>query len=125
MRNDKTRVPYDNTPAAYDDVTNMLTRLRLDGSVPFEAISDETRPVVVWDTHRCVGDFVRRECDRFLKNYWRGLLQSQPNWIELLVEKNTVASQLRSVAAKYTVPMTSGPTRGCRTRGGRIPLNEQ
>lgn len=86
----------------------MLTRLRLDGSVPFEAIADETRPVVVWDTHRCVGDFVRQECDGFLKNYWRGLLQSQPNWIELLVEKNTVANQLRSVSSKYTVPMTSG-----------------
>jgi hypothetical protein len=108
VRNDKTRVPYDNTPAAYDDVTNMLTRLRLDGSVPFEAVADETRPVVVWDTHRSVGDFVRRECDGFLTNYWRSLLQSQPNWIELLVEKNTVANQLRSVAAKYTLPMTSG-----------------
>jgi hypothetical protein len=86
----------------------MLTRLRLDDSVPFEAIADETRPVVVWDTHRCVGDFVRREFDRFLKDYWRALLQSQPNWIELFVEKNTVANQLRSVAAKYTIPMTSG-----------------
>lgn len=108
VRNDKTRIPYENTPEAYNDVTNMLTRLRLDGSVPFDAIADETRPVVLWDTHRCVGDFVRRECNRFLKNYHRGLLQSQPNWIELLVEKNTVANQLRSVAAKYRLPMTSG-----------------
>ncbi|TWU03048.1 ParB-like nuclease domain protein [Symmachiella macrocystis] len=108
VRNDRTRVPFANTPPVYDDVTNMLTRLRLDGSVPFDAISDETRPVVVWDTHRGVGDFVRRECDQFLTGYWRDLLQSQPNWIELLVEKNTVASQLRSVAGKYTLPMTSG-----------------
>jgi hypothetical protein len=108
LRNDRTRVPFANTPAAYDDVTNMLTRLRLDGSVPFEAIADETRPVVMWDTHRAAGDFVRRECDRFLTGYWRDLLQSQPNWIELLVEKNTVASQLRAVAGKYTIPMTSG-----------------
>ena len=108
VRNDRTGLPYENTTAAYNDVTNMLTRLRLDGSVPFEAIADETRPVVMWDTHRCVGDFVRRECDGFLANYWRDLLQSQPNWIELLVEKNTVASQLRGVAGKYTVPMTSG-----------------
>jgi len=108
VRNDRTRVPFENNSACYDDVTNMLTRLRLDGSVPFEAIADETRPVVKWDTHRCVGDFVRRECDRFMTGYWRDLLQSQPNWIELLVEKNTVASQLRQIAAKYTVPMTSG-----------------
>ena len=108
VRNDKSRTPYDNTPESYDDVTNMLTRLRLDGSVPFEAIADETRPVVIWDTHRSAGDFVRRECDEFLTNYWRNLLQSQPNWIELLVEKNTVANQLRKVAAQYAVPMTSG-----------------
>ena len=108
VRNDKSRTLYENTAESYDDVTNMLTRLRLDGSVPFEAIADETRPVVIWDTHRSAGDFVRRECDEFLRNYWRNLLQSQPNWIELLVEKNTVANQLRQVAAKYTVPMTSG-----------------
>lgn len=108
VRNDKTRVPYDNSPAAYDDITNMLTRLRLDGSVPFEAIADETRPVLVWDTHRSVGDFVRGQCETFLTKYWRRLLQSQPNWIELLVEKNTVANQLRAVSSKYTVPMTSG-----------------
>lgn len=108
VRNDKTRTPYENTPKAYDDVTNMLTRLRLDGSIPFDAIADETRPVVVWDTHRSVGDFVRRELDGLLKGYWRGLLQSQPNWTELLVEKNTIANQLKSVAAKYTIPMTSG-----------------
>lgn len=108
VRNDKTRVPYDNSPAAYDDVTNMLVRLRLDHSIPFEAISDETRPVVQWKTHRCPGDYVREQCDGFLASYYRDLLQSQPNWIELLVEKNTVASQLHSVAAKYTLPMTSG-----------------
>jgi len=108
VRNDKSRLPYDNTSEAYNDVTDMLTRLRLDGSVPFDAIADETRPIILWDTHRCVGDFVRRECDRFLKGYWRRLLQSQPNWIELLVEKNTVANQLRRIAGKYTVPMTSG-----------------
>jgi hypothetical protein len=29
-------------------------------------------------------------------------------WIEILVEKNTVASAIEGVAAKYTIPMTSG-----------------
>jgi len=108
VRNDRTRQPYKNSPPCYDDITNMLTRMRLDDSIPFEAIADETRPVVLWDTHRSVGDFVRRECDGFLKGYSRDLLQSQPNWVELLVEKNTVAGQLRRVASKYTLPMTSG-----------------
>ncbi len=63
---------------------------------------------MIWDTHRSVGDFVRRELDGLLKGYFRGLLQSQPNWIELLVEKNTVANQVKSVASKFRIPMTSG-----------------
>jgi hypothetical protein len=33
---------------------------------------------------------------------------SQPNHIELIGEKNTVASFLRPVAAEYTIPMTTG-----------------
>ena len=59
-------------------------------------------------TRTAVGDFVRRECDQFLMGYWRNLMQSQYIWLELLVEKNTIASQLRGVTGKYTVPMSSG-----------------
>jgi len=108
LRNDVRKTPFENSDACYQDVTDLLTRLRLDGSIPFKAIEDETRPVVTWDTHRHVRTFVDQELDNFLSGYWRDLLQSQPNHVELLVEKNTVASALRKVAAKYTLPMTSG-----------------
>lgn len=108
QRNDVRKTPFENTPECYQDVTNMLTRLRLDGSIPFDCIGDETRPVIQWDTHRSVGTFVERETEDFLSGYARDLLQSQPNHVELLVEKNTVATCLERVAAKYTIPMTSG-----------------
>ena len=108
LRNDVRKTPFENTDECYQDVTDLLTRLRLDGSIPFEAIEDETRPVIIWDTHRHVRTFIDKELDNFLSNYWRDLLQSQSNHVELLVEKNTVASALRKVAAKYTLPMTSG-----------------
>lgn len=108
VRNDNSREPFVNSKACYNDVTDLVTRLRLNGSIPFEAVGDETRPVLIWDRHHCVGDFVRREFDQLLDNYHRDLQQSQPNWIELLVEKNTVASQLRNLAAGYGIPMTSG-----------------
>lgn len=108
VRNDTTRTPFVNSEDCYKDTTNMVTRLRLDKSIPFEAIGDETRPVTKWDTHRCAGDFIRRELDGLLDPYSRDLQQSQPNWIELLVEKNTVASQCRPVAMAYSIPMTSG-----------------
>jgi len=108
VRNDVTKVPFDNTDECYQDVTNLLTRLRLAGSIPFEAIEDETRPVTIWDAHRNVSAFIAQEMDDFLCGYYRDLLQSQPNWVELLVEKNTVASVLRKTAAKYRLTMTSG-----------------
>jgi hypothetical protein len=48
LRNDVRKTPFLNDNNCYQDVTDMLTRLRLDGSIPFEAIEDETRPVVDW-----------------------------------------------------------------------------
>jgi len=108
LRNDVRGTPFVNNGESYDDVTDMLTRMRLDESIPFDAIGDETRPVIKWGTHRSVGTFVQRSLRNLFSGYWRDLLQSQPNWIELLVEKNTVASSLRPIASKYTVPMTSG-----------------
>lgn len=108
LRNDVRKTPFENSDECYQDVTDLLTRLRLDGSIPFKAIEDETRPVVIWDTHRHVRTFIDRELENFLSGYWRDLLQSQPNHVELLVEKNTVANALRPIAAKYRIPMTSG-----------------
>ena len=108
LRNDVRKTPFENTPKCYQDVTDMLARLRLDGSIPFGAIVDETRPVIVWATHRDVGPFIDEQLDEFLCRYCRDLMQSQPNHIELLIEKNTVAADLKDLAAKYTIPMTSG-----------------
>jgi hypothetical protein len=76
--------------------------------VPFEVIADETRPVTTWNVHRDSQSFVRQELDGLLKGYWRDLLQSQPNHVELLVEKNTVLPILRPVAMEYCLPVTSG-----------------
>lgn len=108
LRNDVRKTPFVNNLSCYDDVTNMITRMRLDGSIPFDCIADETRPVVQWNTHGSVGAFVDKELADLFSGYWRDLQQSQPNHIELLVEKNTVATLLHPIAAKYTIPMTSG-----------------
>jgi hypothetical protein len=108
LRNDRTKEPFRNSKACYDDVTDMVTRLRIDRSIPFDCIDDETRPVVQWDTHKGVDTFIDQELDDLFSGYWRDLQQSQPNWIELLVEKNTVANALKGTAAKYAIPMTSG-----------------
>ena len=108
LRNDVRKTPFANTPECYDDVTNMITRMRLDGSIPFDCVADETRPVIEWDTHQSVGTFIEEELDDLFSEYFRDLQQSQPNHTEILAEKNTVANSIRPIAAKYTIPMTSG-----------------
>ena len=53
--------------------------------------------------------------EHLLNGYWRDLMQSQPNDIEIVVEKNTLQSIVEPVAAKFCIPLTVG--RGqCSTR---------
>ena len=42
----------------------------------------------------------------FLATYWRNLLQSQPNHIEIVAEKLTVESVIKPVAERFTIPLT-------------------
>jgi hypothetical protein len=99
---------YRNAPKDWKDLTGLLTRGRLEGLVPFEAIGDETRPVSTWDAHPNVAPFVRREVDGFLRGYWRDLTQGQPNHVEIVGEKMTVEGVVRPVAADFCVPYTIG-----------------
>ncbi len=99
---------YANDRQSYQSLCELLTRARLAGEIPFEAIGDETRPVVTWNVYADAGSFIREQLDQFLKGYWRDLQQSQPNHIEIVGEKNTLGGILRPVAMKYCIPMTTG-----------------
>ena len=72
------------------------------------AISDETLPVHTWGLHDDVQSYLRREVNDFLKGYWRDLMQSQPNHIEIVGEKNTVKPIISPVASEFCIPMTIG-----------------
>jgi hypothetical protein len=104
---------YRNDIASYKSADELLTRMRLVDAdhwahIPDEDITDETRPVTIWNVHPNVATYVTRELEAFLKGYYRDLMRSQPNHIEILVEKNTVAGIIRPISADYTIPMTSG-----------------
>jgi hypothetical protein len=43
-----------------------------------------------------------------MKGYYRNLMQSQPNHIEIIGEKNTIAGVIRPVAMTYTISYTIG-----------------
>ena len=104
----KPQSTYRNTVQCYKATCELVTRARLEGSIPFEAIEDATRLVQAWDLFPNARSFLRFELDRFLNGYHRDLQQSQPNQIEIIGEKNTIASIIAPVAARYCIPMTIG-----------------
>lgn len=104
---------YRNDLASYKSADELLVRMRLVDAdhwayIPEEAIDDETRPVTIWDVHRDVSSYISGEVNAFLKGYSRNLMTSQPNHIEIVVEKNTVAGIVRPISQDLTIPMTSG-----------------
>ena len=99
---------YRNDNDSWDKCIDICARGRLEGYIPWEAIGDETRPVVTWNVHQDPRTFMRREIDRFGKGYWRALQQSQPHHIEILGEKNTLIPILKPIAMEYCIPLTTG-----------------
>ncbi|MBA3544583.1 MAG: hypothetical protein H0T83_09130, partial [Chthoniobacterales bacterium] len=99
---------YRNDAASYKALTELLTRARLAGAIPMNAISDETRPVCIFKVFADTAPFVREEINGLLKGYWRNLMQSQPCHIEIVGEKNTIGGLLKPVAGEYCIPMTTG-----------------
>jgi hypothetical protein len=99
---------YVNDRDCYKDLTDVLTRARLAGLVPWEAIADPTRTVALCPVNRDVGSYLASELKGFLATYWRDLQQSQPNHIEIIGEKNTVEGSIKPVAERYCIPYTLG-----------------
>jgi hypothetical protein len=99
---------YVNDVKSYKALCELLTRGRLTGAVPFDAISDPTRHVVSWKRFSSVAPFINGELNGLFKGYYRDLQRSQPNQIEIVGEKNTIESIIRPVAMEYGVPYTIG-----------------
>jgi hypothetical protein len=97
---------YTNTLACYKSLSDLLTRARMAGLIAMDVIDDETRPVTVWNVHASVQTFLQAELDGMFKGYWRDLLQSQPNHVEIVAEKLTVNPIIRPIAGKYCLPLT-------------------
>ena len=95
-------------PPGSQDITDGLTRLRDRGDIPWEAIADTERSLLVWDHARSVADYVRERLDEATINPWGG----PPPLI--LTESNGMAQVLRRVAAEHACPIggTKGMTKG-------------
>ena len=101
---------YVNTLSCYKKLTNLLSRARLNGQVPIEAIEDSTRPVFEGGGFDTVGQYINQEIKYFLTGYIRNLQQGQPHHIEIILEKNALRTVIERIAQEYCIPITT--TRG-------------
>jgi ParB/Sulfiredoxin domain len=106
---------YRNDLRSYHSLIDLVTRARHEGYIDYEVIDDPTRPVTVWEVYRNLASYYQRQMQDLLNGFWRDLMQSQPNHIECIVEKNTLQGIVTPVASKFCIPLTIG--RGqCSTR---------
>ena len=54
---------YQNDRDSYNNLTDLVTRARLERRIPFEAIGDETRPIEEWQVYPGVSAFVRDQME--------------------------------------------------------------
>ena len=99
---------YQNDKQSYKDLCDLLTRGRLEGLIPWNAIDDTTRPVSIWNRWSGPGPFIRQELDGFLEGYYRDLMRSQPCHLEIVGEKNTIQKIIEPIAAEFCCPLTIG-----------------
>jgi hypothetical protein len=99
---------YENDTYSYQATSDLITRLRLLGEVPWEAFDDPTRPLELFQPFANVREFVRQEVERLFAGYWRDLLQTQPHHVEVVCEKNTIYHMVLKVTRKYQIPTSSG-----------------
>jgi hypothetical protein len=92
----------DKTEREYKDVVmRLLTRLRLDGELPWEWIADSTRWMRKPTTYDDIEDALRETA----ASYRRGLWRDNDVYVEVWLEKEALAGVLLGVTAEWVVPL--------------------
>ena len=99
---------YQNDKQSYKSLTDLVARARLEETISMKAIADPTRPVSCWQTFDGPQSFVESQLESFMDGYWRDLMQSQRDHVEIVAEKNTIQSIVNRVAMKYCIPTVTG-----------------
>jgi hypothetical protein len=99
---------YQNDRKSYQSLCELLTRARLVEIIPWDAIDDPTRPRTNWDVYPNIQLFIKSQMQGFMNGYFRDYMQSQPNYIVIVAEKNTLEGTIRPIAMEYTIPYIIG-----------------
>ena len=94
---------YRNDQPSYKALGRLLTSARYEGVIPWECMTDETRPCLICAGFDNLDQFVRQETGSYLVGYHRDLQQGQPAHVEFLGEKNTIKNIVAPVCKDFHV----------------------
>ena len=91
---------------SYRIIQRLLNRLRLRGTIRFDWVVDNIRSTIKPSSWSGLEDFADTVRDAYRKDFWASL----PEYIEVIVEKDTVAGKLAPVTREFDVRLH--PLRG-------------
>lgn len=95
----------ENRLGEYKRLSRILSDARIAGQVPWEAMEDRSRSMLVSGGWPHARSFVDDQVGDFCLGYRRDLLQGQTHRLEIWVEKDALASIIHRVAFAYCVPV--------------------
>jgi len=90
---------------AYNKLSRMLVKARLDRIIPWEALEDRARSSLYSGGWSDSDHFVDDQLHDFLTGYRRDLLQTQEIALEVWIEKDALSRICHKVAFQYCVPV--------------------
>jgi hypothetical protein len=85
----------------HQTVIRLMTDMRLDGSLSFDSVVDETRRIRITQTYENLADAVEQTA----KSYRRSALAQSDHYVEIWLEKDALAGVLWDVTSEYDVPL--------------------
>jgi hypothetical protein len=92
-----------NTERSYKNVGNLVSDARLAGLIDWSMIRDRGRNTVTNTHWNSPGDIVRAAANQFRIDRWT----DQPNYVEVMVEKQALEGVLEPVCEELDVPFTA------------------
>lgn len=105
---DKPDSIYLNDKQSYQELSKVVTKMRIAGVIEFDSIIDEQRTFIKQKSFMSIGDFLKDPLyglQGILTGYDRNLMQSQEKHIEIFCEKEGLKPILSPILNKYNLPI--------------------
>lgn len=95
----------ENNSNTYNNVCKLLTKARMQGLLDWDIIIDRTRVYKPNFGFKHIEQFIGYQAENMMEVYRRDLMQNQPYYIEIWVEKDALFTIFQGIANEYTIPL--------------------